>query len=190
MKKLITQLPELKLRLLLAKAKILDHAMENLEESIKDKEQVKQSSNYINEDPDVQETYNNAVDHVTEILNQTVNPTLSIEDIEHAINEVNQAKKQLRGKQKLYQTIDLADKELSKLDDLTSQQSSSISNQIYTAKTRTEVAQAIEKAKSLNHAMKALNKVYKNTDKVLDSSRFINEDQPEKEAYHQQYKSR
>ncbi len=170
---------------IIGQAKILDHAMENLEESIKDKEQVKQSSNYINEDPDVQETYNNAVDHVTEILNQTVNPTLSIEDIEHAINEVNQAKKQLRGKQKLYQTIDLADKELSKLDDLTSQQSSSISNQIYTAKTRTEVAQAIEKAKSLNHAMKALNKVYKNTDKVLDSSRFINEDQPEKEAYQQ-----
>lgn len=170
---------------IIGQAKILDHAMENLEESIKDKEQVKQSSNYINEDPDVQETYNNAVDHVTEILNQTVNPTLSIEDIEHAINEVNQAKKQLRGKQKLYQTIDLADKELSKLDDLTSQQSSSISNQIYTAKTRTEVAQAIEKAKSLNHAMKALNKVYKNADKVLDSSRFINEDQPEKEAYQQ-----
>ncbi|RLY49839.1 hypothetical protein D9V12_13525, partial [Staphylococcus epidermidis] len=113
---------------IIGQAKILDHAMENLEESIKDKEQVKQSSNYINEDPDVQETYNNAVDHVTEILNQTVNPTLSIEDIEHAINEVNQAKKQLRGKQKLYQTIDLADKELSKLDDLTSQQSSSISN--------------------------------------------------------------
>ncbi|MDU7184512.1 MAG: hypothetical protein E6294_00575, partial [Klebsiella sp.] len=168
---------------IIGQAKLLDHAMENLEESIKDKEQVKQSSNYINEDPDVQETYNNAVDHVTEILNQTVNPTLSIEDIEHAINEVNQAKKQLRGKQKLYQTIDLADKELSKLDDLTSQQSSSISNQIYTAKTRTEVAQAIEKAKSLNHAMKALNKVYKNADKVLDSSRFINEDQPEQSAY-------
>lgn len=170
---------------IIGQAKLLDHAMENLEESIKDKEQVKQSSNYINEDPDVQETYDNAVDHVTEILNQTVNPTLSIEDIEHAINEVNQAKKQLRGNQKLYQTIDLADKELSKLDDLTSQQSSSISNQIYTAKTRTEVAQAIEKAKSLNHAMKALNKVYKNADKVLDSSRFINEDQPEKEAYQQ-----
>ncbi|MBF9301131.1 GA module-containing protein, partial [Staphylococcus epidermidis] len=174
-----------KVAAIIGQAKILDHAMENLEESIKDKEQVKQSSNYINEDPDVQETYNNAVDHVTEILNQTVNPTLSIEDIEHAINEVNQAKKQLRGKQKLYQTIDLADKELSKLDDLTSQQSSSISNQIYTAKTRTEVAQAIEKAKSLNHAMKALNKIYKNADKVLDSSRFINEDQPEKEAYQQ-----
>ena len=170
---------------IIGQAKLLDHAMENLEESIKDKEQVKQSSNYINEDLDVQETYDNAVDHVTEILNQTVNPTLSIEDIEHAINEVNQAKKQLRGKQKLYQTIDLADKELSKLVDLTSQQSSSISNQIYTAKTRTEVAQAIEKAKSLNHAMKALNKVYKNADKVLDSSRFINEDQPEKEAYQQ-----
>ena len=170
---------------IIGQVKLLDHAMENLEESIKDKEQVKQSSNYINEDPDVQETYDNAVDHVTEILNQTVNPTLSIEDIEHAINEVNQAKKQLRGKQKLYQTIDLADKELSKLDDLTSQQSSSISNQIYTAKTRTEVAQAIEKAKLLNHAMKALNKLYKNVDKVLDSSRFINEDQPEKEAYQQ-----
>ena len=170
---------------IIGQAKLLDQVMENLEESIKDKEQVKQSSNYINEDPDVKETYDNAVNHVTEILNETVNPTLSIEDIEHAINEVNQAKKQLRGKQKLYQTIDLADKELSKLDDLTSQQSSSISNQIYTAKTRTEVAQAIEKAKLLNHAMKALNKLYKNVDKVLDSSRFINEDQPEKEAYQQ-----
>ena len=42
--------------------------------------------------------------------------------------EVNQAKKQLRGKQKLYQTIDLADKRIRiELDDLTSQQSSSIS---------------------------------------------------------------
>ena len=98
---------------IIGQAKLLDQVMENLEESIKDKEQVKQSSNYINEDPDVKETYDNAVNHVTEILNETVNPTLSIEDIEHAINEVNQAKKQLRGKQKLYQTIDLADKELS-----------------------------------------------------------------------------
>ena len=77
---------------IIGQAKLLDQVMENLEESIKDKEQVKQSSNYINEDPDVKETYDNAVNHVTEILNETVNPTLSIEDIEHAINEVNQAK--------------------------------------------------------------------------------------------------
>ncbi|MGC9631408.1 hypothetical protein ACO2E2_06730 [Staphylococcus epidermidis] len=46
---------------------------------------------------------------------------------------------------KLYQTIDLADKELSKLDDLTSQQSSSISNQIYTAKTRTKLPKQLKK---------------------------------------------
>ena len=52
---------------------------------------------------------------MTEILNQTVNPTLSIEDIEHAINEVNQAKNNSEVNKKLYQTIDLADKELSKL---------------------------------------------------------------------------
>ena len=54
-------------------------------------------------------------------------------------------RKQLRGKQKLYQTIDLADKELSKLDDLTSQQSSSISNQIYTAKREQKLPKQLKK---------------------------------------------
>ena len=87
--------------------------MENLEESIKDKEQVKQQVTILMKTL-MFKKHNNAVDHVTEILNQTVNPTLSIEDIEHAINEVNQAKNNSEGKQKLYQTIDLADKELSK----------------------------------------------------------------------------
>ncbi|MEQ6033951.1 hypothetical protein V2J46_04095 [Staphylococcus saccharolyticus] len=46
-------------------------------------------------------------------------------------------------------------------------------------------AQAIENAKTLNDAMKALNKLYNKKTKVLNSSQFVNEDQSEKDAYQQ-----
>lgn len=125
---------------------------------------------------------------IENILHQTSQPTMSVDDLKNAINHIKNAKDQLAGQSKLDKAKDQADKELSKLVDLTSYQSSNVGNQIYTAKTRTEVAQALEKAKTLNDAMKALNDVYKQTSKVIHSSQFINEDQPEKDGYKQAIK--
>ncbi|OHO70132.1 hypothetical protein HMPREF2580_06500 [Staphylococcus sp. HMSC036D05] len=173
---------------IIGQAQNLNNVMKSLEDSIQDKDQVKKSSNYINEDPNEQQAYDNAVTQIENILHQTSQPTMSVDDLKNAINHIKNAKDQLAGQSKLDKAKDQADKELSKLVDLTSYQSSNVGNQIYTAKTRTEVAQALEKAKTLNDAMKALNDVYKQTSKVIHSSQFINEDQPEKDGYKQAIK--
>ena len=132
---------------IIGQAQNLNNVMKSLEDSIQDKDQVKKSSNYINEDPNEQQAYDNAVTQIENILHQTSQPTMSVDDLKNAINHIKNAKDQLAGQSKLDKAKDQADKELSKLVDLTSYQSSNVGNQIYTAKTRTEVAQALEKAK-------------------------------------------
>ncbi|WP_422124956.1 DUF1542 domain-containing protein [Staphylococcus caprae] len=173
---------------IIGQAQMLNNAMKALEDSIQDKDQVKNSSNYINEDSNEQLAYDNAVAHIENILQQTTQPTMSVADIQNAINNIKNAKDQLAGQSKLDKAKDLADKELSKLIDLTSYQNSHVSNQIFTAQSRPEVTQALEKAKALNEAMKALNDVYNQHSKVINSSQFINEDEPAKDAYKQAIK--
>lgn len=170
---------------IVSQAEILNNMMKHLEDSIKDKDQILHSSNYINEDPDQQHIYDNAVNKVEQILNQTTDPTMLSNVIQQVIDNVFNAKNQLQGQNKLNQAKDLADKELSKLNNLTSSQISNVNNQIYKAQTRTEVTQALEKAKVLNHAMKDLKDFVDQSNQVLNSSKFINEDEPQKEAYNQ-----
>ena len=55
--------------------------MKSLEDSIQDKDQVKKSSNYINEDPNEQQAYDNAVTQIENILHQTSQPTMSVDDL-------------------------------------------------------------------------------------------------------------
>ena len=47
------------------------------------------------------------------------------------------------------------------------------------------MTQALDKAQALNKAMNALNNVFDQSTNVLNSSQFINEDQPEQDAYKQ-----
>ncbi|MCE3399656.1 GA module-containing protein, partial [Staphylococcus aureus] len=85
----------------------------------------------------------------------------------------------LHGLNKLNIAKDEAAKQLRKLSSLTSPQSGDIAKQIYGADTRAEVTQALDKAQALNKAMNALNNVFDQSTNVLNSSQFINEDQPE-----------
>ncbi|OMG44625.1 hypothetical protein BK140_36620, partial [Paenibacillus macerans] len=93
---------------IIGQAKLLDHAMENLEESIKDKEQVKQSSNYINEDVSEKEAYEQAIAKGQEIINSENNPTISSTDINRTIQEINDAEQNLHGDNKLRQAQEIA----------------------------------------------------------------------------------
>ena len=170
---------------IIGQADVLNNMMKALENSIKDKDQVKNSSDYINEDPAEQQAYDNAVTNVENILHQTTQPTMSVSDIQSAIDNVRNAKNNLHGLNKLNIAKDEAAKQLRKLSSLTSPQSGDIAKQIYGADTRAEVTQALDKAKALNNAMDGLNHVYDQSTNVLNSSQFINEDQPEQDAYKQ-----
>ena len=66
---------------IIGQADVLNNMMKALENSIKDKDQVKNSSDYINEDPAEQQAYDNAVTNVENILHQTTQPTMSVSDI-------------------------------------------------------------------------------------------------------------
>ena len=59
------------------KAQALNDSMNTLRQSITDENEVKQTSNYINETVGNQTAYNNAVDRVKQIINQTSNPTMN-----------------------------------------------------------------------------------------------------------------
>ena len=50
--------------------------MKKLRDSIADANDIKQTSNYINEVPSIPKCYDNAVDHAQQIINQTSNPTM------------------------------------------------------------------------------------------------------------------
>ena len=71
---------------------------------------MKKSSNYINEDPNEQQAYDNAVTQIENILHQTSQPTMSVDDLKNAINHIKNAKDQLAGQSKLDKAKDQADK--------------------------------------------------------------------------------
>lgn len=85
----------------LENAKQLNNTMKALRDSIADNEQVLHSSKYINEDPEQQAAYNQAVTKAKNIINDNPDPTLSNSDVQNIVNEVTQAKDNLHGDQKL-----------------------------------------------------------------------------------------
>lgn len=70
------------------KAQALNDSMNTLRQSITDEHEVKQTSNYINETVGNQTAYNNAVDRVKQIINQTSNPTMNPLEVERATSNV------------------------------------------------------------------------------------------------------
>ncbi len=75
--------------------------MNTLRQSITDEHEVKQTSNYINETVGNQTAYNNAVDRVKQIINQTSNPTMNPLEVERATSNVKISKDALHGEREL-----------------------------------------------------------------------------------------
>ena len=83
------------------KAQALNDSMNTLRQSITDEHEVKQTSNYINETVGNQTAYNNAVDRVKQIINQTSNPTMNPLEVERATSNVKISKDALHGEREL-----------------------------------------------------------------------------------------
>ncbi|WP_424842390.1 hyperosmolarity resistance protein Ebh [Staphylococcus pasteuri] len=169
----------------LEEAQALNNAMQALKDSIQDHAQVEASSKFINEDPTQKGAYTDAVNHALDIINNDSNPILDKSAIEQATQAVNNAKDDLHGDQKLADDKQHANETLNQLNNLNTAQRDTLQNQINGASTRDEVAQIINHAQALDLAMENLKVSIKDQAQTEASSKFINEDPAQKDAYTQ-----
>lgn len=164
-------------------AQQLDNAMGELQQSIANKDQVKADSKYLNEDPQIKQNYDDAVQRAETIINATQNPELLKANIDQATQSVQNAEQALHGAEKLNQDKQTSSTELDGLTDLTDAQREKLREQINTSNSRDDIKQKIEQAKALNDAMKQLKEQVAQKDGVHANSDYINEDSAQKDAY-------
>ncbi|HCV2466100.1 TPA: GA module-containing protein, partial [Staphylococcus aureus] len=114
------------------------------------------------------DAYQAAVQHAKDLINQTGNPTLDKSQVEQLTQAVTTAKDNLHGDQKLARDQQQAVTTVNTLPNLNHAQQQALTDAINAAPTRTEVAQHVQTATELDHAMETLkNKVDQvNVDKV------------------------
>ncbi|EWY25476.1 extracellular matrix-binding protein ebh [Staphylococcus aureus M64056] len=142
--------------------------MQALRNSIQDQQQTEAGSKFINEDKPQKDAYQTAVQHAKDLINQTGNPTLDKSQVEQLTQAVTTAKDNLHGDQKLARDQQQAVTTVNTLPNLNHAQQQAFTDAINAAPTRTEVAQHVQTATELDHAMETLkNKVDQvNTDKA------------------------
>ncbi len=164
-------------------AQQLDNAMGKLRHSIANKDQVKSDSKYLNEDPQIKQNYDDAVQRAEGLINATQNPELLKANIDQATQSVQNAEQALHGAEKLNQDKQTSSTELDGLTDLTDAQREKLREQINSSNSRDDIKQKIEKAKALNDAMKQLKEQVAQKDGVHANSDYTNEDSAQKDAY-------
>ncbi|HDG9916463.1 TPA: GA module-containing protein, partial [Staphylococcus aureus] len=117
-------------------------------------------SKFINEDKPQKDAYQAAVQNAKDLINQTGNPTLDKSQVEQLTQAVTTAKDNLHGDQKLARDQQQAVTTVNALPNLNHAQQQALTDAINAAPTRTEVAQHVQTATELDHAMETLkNKV-------------------------------
>lgn len=167
------------------KAEQLDQAMERLINGIQDKDQVKQSVNFTDADPEKQTAYNNAVTAAENIINQANGTNANQSQVEAALSTVTTTKQALNGDRKVTDAKNNANQRLSTLDNLNNAQKGAVTGNINQAHTVAEVTQAIQTAQELNTAMGNLKKSLNDKDTTLGSQNFADADPEKKNAYNE-----
>lgn len=167
------------------KAEQLDQAMERLINGIQDKDQVKQSVNFTDADPEKQTAYNNAVTAAENIINQANGTNANQSQVEAALSTVTTTKQALNGNRKVTDAKNNANQTLSTLDNLNNAQKGAVTGNINQAHTVAEVTQAIQTAQELNTAMGNLKNSLNDKDTTLGSQNFADADPEKKNAYNE-----
>ncbi|MBE2142418.1 GA module-containing protein, partial [Staphylococcus argenteus] len=168
-----------------SKAEQLDQAMERLINGIHDKDQVKQSVNFTDADPEKQTAYNNAVTAAVNIINQANGTNANQSQVEAALSTVSTTKQALNGDRKVADAKNNANHTLSTLDNLNNAQKGAVTGNINQAHTVAEVTQAIQTAQELNTAMSNLKNSLNDKDTTLGSQNFADADPEKKNAYNE-----
>ncbi|MEG3217122.1 Extracellular matrix-binding protein ebh [Staphylococcus aureus] len=106
----------------------LNSAMGNLKHAVADKDQVKRTEDYADADSSKQNAYNSAVSSAETIINQTTNPTMSVDDVNRATSAVTTNKNALNGDEKLAQSKTDAASAIDALPHLNNAQKAAVSN--------------------------------------------------------------
>ena len=167
----------------LNKATELNHAMEALRNSVQNVDQVKQSNNYVNEDQPEQHNYDNAVNEAQATINNNAQPVLDKLAIERLTQTVNTTKDALHGTQKLIQDQQAAETGIRGLTSLNEPQKNAEVAKVTAATTRDEVRNIRQEATTLDTAMLGLRKSIKDKNDTKNSSKYINEDHDQQQAY-------
>nr|WP_263421897.1 DUF1542 domain-containing protein [Staphylococcus aureus] len=167
------------------KAEQLDQAMERLINGIQDKDQVKQSVNFTDADPEKQTAYNNAVTAAENIINQANGTNANQSQVEAALSTVTTTKQALNGDRKVTDAKNNANQTLSTLDNLNNVQKGAVTGNINQAHTVAEVTQAIQTAQELNTAMGNLKNSLNDKDTTLGNQNFADADPEKKNAYNE-----
>lgn len=164
------------------KATSLNTAMGNLKHALAEKDNTKRSVNYTDADQPKQQAYDTAVTQAEAITNangSNANET----QVQAALNQLNQAKNDLNGDNKVAQAKESAKRALASYSNLNNAQSTAATSQIDNATTVAGVTAAQNTANELNTAMGQLQNGINDQDTVKQQVNFTDADQGKKEAY-------
>ena len=168
---------------IIAQANKLNNEMGTLKTLVEEQTNVHQQSKYINEDPQVQNIYNDSIQKGREILNGTTDDVLNNNKIADAIQNIHLTKNDLHGDQKLQKAQQDATNELNYLTNLNNSQRQSEHDEINSAPSRTEVSNDLNHAKALNEAMRQLENEVALENSVKKLSDYLNEDEAARNEY-------
>lgn len=164
------------------KATSLNTAMGNLKHALAEKDNTKRSVNYTDADQPKQQAYDTAVTQAEAITNangSNANET----QVQAALNQLNQAKNDLNGDNKVAQAKETAKRALASYSNLNNAQSTAATSQIDNATTVADVTAAQNTANELNTAMGQLQNGINDQNTVKQQVNFTDADQGKKDAY-------
>ncbi len=165
------------------KAEQLDQAMERLINGIQDKDQVKQSVNFTDADPEKQTAYNNAVTAAENIINQANGTNANQSQVEAAMNQVNTTKAALNGSQNLEKAKQHANTAIDGLSHLTNAQKEALKQLVQQSTTVAEAQGNEQKANNVDAAMDKLRQSISDNATTKQNQNYTDSSPNKKDAY-------
>ncbi|PZP87639.1 MAG: cell wall-binding protein, partial [Staphylococcus epidermidis] len=146
---------------------------------------VKASLNYRNADYNLKRQFNKALKEAKGVLNKNSGTNVNINDIQHLLTQIDKAKDQLNGEQRLKEHQQKSEVYVIKeLDILNNAQKAAIINQIRASKDIKIINQIVDNAIELNDAMQGLKEhVAQLTATTKDNIEYLNADEDLKLQY-------
>lgn len=161
----------------------LNSAMGNLRQAVADKEQVKRTEDYADADTAKQNAYNSAVSSAETIINQSTNPTMSVNDVNSATSAVTTNKNALNGDEKLAQSKTDAVRAIDALPHLNNAQKADVKSKINAASNIAGVNTIKQQGTDLNTAMGNLQGAINDEQTTLNSQNYQDATPSKKTAY-------
>ncbi|HDC7963987.1 TPA: hyperosmolarity resistance protein Ebh [Staphylococcus aureus] len=161
----------------------LNSAMGNLRQAVADKDQVKRTEDYADADTAKQNAYNSAVSSAETIINQTTNPTMSVDDVNRATSAVTSNKNALNGDEKLAQSKTDAARAIDALPHLNNAQKADVKSKINAASNIAGVNIVKQQGTDLNTAMGNLQGAINDEKTTLNSQNYQDATPSKKTAY-------